>query len=185
MMTPPTDLTWSRATLDKMILLKQQKRQMKVEDAVRTELLGIKTKVNSRVVMTRIEVMDMFDPTPHETLQLQTKPSTESDHGITGALHVEAIEAAMAAEVDQQTSSTRTASSSTSTALAHHTMSTRRTGAFGSTKDCRPSSLFPSSGTATRCTSTCGHSTDRKQYSTWRPTQWNPPTGRLDRHRTL
>jgi hypothetical protein len=36
------DQSWSRTTLDKMILLKQQKRQMEVEDAVRTKLLGIR-----------------------------------------------------------------------------------------------------------------------------------------------
>jgi hypothetical protein len=40
------DQPWSRTTLDKMILLKQQKRQMEVEDAVRTKLLGIRSKVN-------------------------------------------------------------------------------------------------------------------------------------------
>jgi hypothetical protein len=40
------DQSWSRATLDKMILLKQQKRQMEVEDAVRTKLVGIRTKAN-------------------------------------------------------------------------------------------------------------------------------------------
>jgi hypothetical protein len=38
--------SWSRSALDKMILLKQQKRQMEVEDAVRTKLLGICTKAN-------------------------------------------------------------------------------------------------------------------------------------------
>jgi hypothetical protein len=40
------DQSWSRKALDKMILLKQQKRQMEVEDAVRTTLLGIRSKVN-------------------------------------------------------------------------------------------------------------------------------------------
>ena len=40
------DQSCSRAALDKMILLKQQKRQMEVEDAVRTKLLGIRTKAN-------------------------------------------------------------------------------------------------------------------------------------------
>jgi hypothetical protein len=38
--------SWSRSALDKMVLLKQQKRQMEVEDAVRTKLLGICTKAN-------------------------------------------------------------------------------------------------------------------------------------------
>ena len=40
------DDPWNRKTLDKMILLKQQKRQMKVEDAVRASLLGINSKAN-------------------------------------------------------------------------------------------------------------------------------------------